>query len=171
MSRIIYSLALISAVFASCSIQSMADAHPRSDSKYSDQTIIAQTRKHNMKPGSPGQQKASNENEAANGATEAAVDANEEKVLEGVNGPGTVRVNNLANLEALLNILANSSEIVGIQVFGGFFMAGVILNVKGKTKPGSILICVAIFSLVGGLATPGIINWLIASARDANLFS
>jgi hypothetical protein len=23
----------------------------------------------------------------------------------------------------------------------------------------------------GGLATPGVINWLVASARDANLFS
>jgi hypothetical protein len=25
--------------------------------------------------------------------------------------------------------------------------------------------------VVGGLATPGVINWLVASARDANLFN
>ncbi|MGH2585255.1 MAG: hypothetical protein ACRDJE_10110, partial [Dehalococcoidia bacterium] len=25
--------------------------------------------------------------------------------------------------------------------------------------------------VTGGLATPGVINWLVASARDANLFS
>ncbi len=34
--------------------------------------------------------------------------------ITGVNTAGTVRVNNLANLEALLNILANGMEILGI---------------------------------------------------------
>ncbi|MBX9687924.1 MAG: hypothetical protein K2X27_14555, partial [Candidatus Obscuribacterales bacterium] len=39
-------------------------------------------------------------------------------VIQGVNTAGTVRVNNLANLEALLNIIANGMEILGIA-WGG----------------------------------------------------
>ena len=35
----------------------------------------------------------------------------EATVVQGVNTAGTVRVNNLANLEALLNIIANGMEI------------------------------------------------------------
>lgn len=35
-------------------------------------------------------------------------------VIMGVNTAGTIRVNNLANLEALLNIIANGMEILGI---------------------------------------------------------
>ncbi|MBI1269964.1 hypothetical protein GC174_05985, partial [bacterium] len=38
--------------------------------------------------------------------------------IMGVNTAGTVRVNNLANLEALLNIIANGMEILGIA-WGG----------------------------------------------------
>ena len=34
--------------------------------------------------------------------------------VKGVNTAGTVRVNNLANLEALLNIMANGIEVLGI---------------------------------------------------------
>ncbi len=34
--------------------------------------------------------------------------------VTGLNTAGTVRVNNLANLEALLNIIANGMEILGI---------------------------------------------------------
>ncbi len=42
----------------------------------------------------------------------------EATVVQGVNTAGTVRVNNLANIEALLNIIANGMEILGIA-WGG----------------------------------------------------
>ena len=42
----------------------------------------------------------------------------------GVNTAGTVRVNNLANLEALLNIIANGMEILGIAWGGPTMIMG-----------------------------------------------
>src|ERR1700679_2909615 len=42
-------------------------------------------------------------------------------VIQGVNTAGTVRVNNLANLEALLNIIAHRMEILGLA-WGGLPM-------------------------------------------------
>src|SRR5262249_18507948 len=45
-------------------------------------------------------------------------------VVQGVNTAGTVRVNNLANLEALLNIIANGMEILGIAWGGPTMIMG-----------------------------------------------
>jgi hypothetical protein len=83
-----------------------------------------------------------------------------------------VRVNNLANLESLLCIFANGGELFGL-VFG---LANAILGGLGKGMyfpfrlgaKGRIAfgICIAFI----GLAIPGCINWMCASARDANLF-
>jgi hypothetical protein len=97
--------------------------------------------------------------------------------VTGVNTAGTVRVNNLANLEALLNIVANGSELLGL--LGGLALAGVasvnvplaqkLVGTKMLGKKSIIAIGVAM--IVGGLCIPGSINWLVASARDANLFS
>ena len=94
-------------------------------------------------------------------------------VIMGVNTAGTVRVNNLANLEALLNILANLAEVLGLAI-GGVNLA---LGAMGKTMEfpfkvsarGRIIYGVCVAAL--GLMVPGMINWLVASARDANLFS
>ncbi|HEY9733797.1 MAG TPA: hypothetical protein V6C89_17935, partial [Drouetiella sp.] len=44
--------------------------------------------------------------------------------VTGVNTAGTVRVNNLANLEALLNIIANGMEILGIAWGGPTMIMG-----------------------------------------------
>lgn len=97
-------------------------------------------------------------------------------VIQGVNSAGTVRVNNLANLEALLNIIANLGEL-------GALLSGICLIVHGCMNKavmklgedvelgpaGRILIGVVL--AISGLALPGIVNWFVASARDANLFS
>jgi hypothetical protein len=94
-------------------------------------------------------------------------------VIQGVNTAGTVRVNNLANLEALLNIMANGMELLGLLYGGGLALGG--LAGKALTNPmrlspvGRTIFGVAVAA--GGLAIPGMINWLVASARDANLFS
>ena len=90
--------------------------------------------------------------------------------VTGVNTAGTVRVNNLANLEALLNIMANGMEILGIAWGGPTIIMGFMYMAAG-TQDAMKRVMFGMAGVVGGLATPGVINWLVASARDANLFS
>jgi hypothetical protein len=90
--------------------------------------------------------------------------------VTGVNTAGTVRVNNLANLEALLNIIANGLEILGIA-WGGPTMIFGFMHMAAGTQDAMKKVLFGAAGVTGGLATPGCINWLVASARDANLFS
>ncbi len=90
--------------------------------------------------------------------------------VTGVNTAGTVRVNNLANLEALLNIIANGLEILGIA-WGGPTMILGFMHMAAGTHDSMKRVLHGAAGVTGGLATPGCINWLVASARDANLFS
>ncbi len=90
--------------------------------------------------------------------------------VTGVNTAGTVRVNNLANLEALLNIIANGLEILGIA-WGGPTMIFGFMHMAAGTHDAMKRVLFGAAGVTGGLATPGCINWLVASARDANLFS
>ena len=86
--------------------------------------------------------------------------------------PGTVRVNNLANLEALLNIIANGAEIMGVtNGIPTLLLAGVLLTLPDRRKWARWFFVLGFFLLIGGLSTPGLINWLLSDARDANLFS
>lgn len=97
--------------------------------------------------------------------------------IMGVNTAGTVRVNNLANLEALLNIITNMIELAGLAVGAVIILHGIllrapsgVLGISAPLSPGArILIGVAI--VIGGCMVPGLVNWFVASARDANLFS
>ncbi len=91
-------------------------------------------------------------------------------VIQGVNTAGTVRVNNLANLEALLNIIANGMEILGIA-WGGPTMIMGFMRMAAGTQDAMKRVLWGAAGVTGGLATPGCINWLVASSRDANLFS
>ncbi len=86
----------------------------------------------------------------------------------GVNTAGTVRVNNLVNLEALLNIIASGMEIIGIA-WGGPTMIMGLLHMAAESKYAMIRVLMGCAGVTGGLAGPGVINWLVASARDANL--
>jgi hypothetical protein len=85
-------------------------------------------------------------------------------VIQGVNTAGTVRVNNLANLEAMLNIFANSVQILALAFGGSLIVFGGMNGRYGRLASGIVI-------AAGGLSAPGIINWLVASCRDANLFS
>lgn len=96
--------------------------------------------------------------------------AGEATVISGVNTAGTVRVNNLANLEALLNIIANGMEILGIA-WGGPTMIMGFMHMAAGTQDAMKRVLFGCAGVTGGLATPGCINWLVASARDANLFN
>lgn len=91
-------------------------------------------------------------------------------VIMGINTAGTVRVNNLANLEALLNIIANGMEILGIA-WGGPTMIMGFMHMAAGSQDAMKRVLWGAGGVTGGLATPGCINWLVASARDANLFS
>ena len=91
-------------------------------------------------------------------------------VITGVNTAGTVRVNNLANLEALLNIIANGMEILGIA-WGGPTMIMGFMHMAAGTQDAMKKVLWGAGGVTGGMATPGAINWLVASARDANLFT
>ena len=97
--------------------------------------------------------------------------------VTGVNTAGTVRVNNLANLEALLNLIANGCEILGI-VFGLGLSSIAMTNLEAAQKfmgtkalGRKSLIALGVLAILAGMCVPGCINWLVASARDANLFS
>jgi hypothetical protein len=90
--------------------------------------------------------------------------------VTGLNTAGTVRVNNLANLEALLNIIANGMEILGIA-WGGPTMIMGFMHMAAGTQDAMKRVLFGAAGVTGGLATPGCINWLVASARDANLFA
>ncbi|MDR3615887.1 MAG: hypothetical protein P4L53_20180 [Candidatus Obscuribacterales bacterium] len=85
--------------------------------------------------------------------------------ITGVNTAGTVRINNLANAEAILNIFANAVEILGI-VFGGFTIIAALMT-GFKARRFALGLAMILF----GLAAPGMVNWLMASARDSNLYS
>jgi hypothetical protein len=111
------------------------------------------------------------------GATNATIGPNG-TVIAGVNTAGTVRVNNLANLEALMNIIANLCEI-------GFALGGALLILHGIARGEAVYeimgqefefgpgkrIMLGIALILTGICVPGLINFFIASARDANLFS
>lgn len=100
---------------------------------------------------------------------------------QGIITPGTVRVNNLANLEALLNFTANGLEILllsyGIwMLFRAFRLPGLTaaspapsVQTQVSVDWGAVFWAVALILL--GLALPGTINWFCASSRDMSYFS
>lgn len=91
-------------------------------------------------------------------------------VIPGINTSGTVRVQNLANLEALTNIIANGMIILGIAWGGPTIIMGFMSMSAGQQDALKRIIW-GLCGVTGGMATPGVINWLVASGRDAGLFN
>lgn len=88
-------------------------------------------------------------------------------VVQGVSTAGVVRVNNLAGVEAICNIVSNFGELFGIIV-------GAYRIIRTFFKPGGMRrrdLIVGSLWIAAGLSLPGTINWFIASARDAALFN
>ena len=82
----------------------------------------------------------------------------------------------MANLEAMLNIMANGIEILGLLLGGALASKAIFAMAQGSPKendglPHSARLAYGILAIAGGLSVPGMVNWLVASARDANLFS
>ena len=122
----------------------------------------AQTKQYSGAANAPGLQGATNGTIGPQGT--------DATYVTGLNTAGTVRVNNLANLEALLNIIANGMEILGIA-WGGPTMIMGFMHMAAGTQDAMKRVLFGAAGVTGGLATPGCINWLVASARDANLFN
>jgi hypothetical protein len=88
----------------------------------------------------------------------------------GMDAVGEVRVNNLANLEAFLTRVGDGMQIHGIAWGGPIMIRGFMHMAAGRRNARKRFLFGAA-GAIGGLAAPGCINWLVASARDANLFS
>jgi hypothetical protein len=126
----------------------------------------------------PSSDRARTESEAPQleGATNGSV-GDGDTYVSGVNTAGTVRVNNLANLEAMLNILTNMFELLAIVYGLGVIVQAVLFRtayagffgLKGAPVP--VMVIFGVVIVAAGLACPGVVNWFVASARDANLFS
>jgi hypothetical protein len=106
------------------------------------------------------------------GATMGTIDpqGTDATVITGLMTAGTVRVNNLANLEAALNILAMFALVVGHILGIVYLIKTVRLTVK---TPGRVLGGLAKgFSFISiGLLSPQFINWAVGMARDAAFFN
>lgn len=130
-------------------------------------------------PVSTGSRQADDSAEELQGATNGTIgpESSDATVVHAVNTAGTVRVNNLANLEALLNIVANGMELAAVGL--GLFFIGNGLIFRGLVPApliavplsGRARILAGVLIAIAGIAFPGLINWFVASARDANLFS
>lgn len=159
--------ALVAATLASCAIPAMAQDYWSSTAatgNYGNNTFNY--------TGSQTMQGGTASAPMLQGATHGTIgpQGTDATVIEGVNTAGTVRVNNLANLEALLNIIANGMEILGIA-WGGPTMIMGFMHMAAGTQDAMKRVLWGCAGVTGGLATPGCINWLVASARDANLFA
>jgi hypothetical protein len=91
-------------------------------------------------------------------------------MVYGVNTSGATRVNNLANLEALANIVANLLQLTG------YFCCAIALFLATRAKKISPmrrkkLSLFALGALTLAVTILPTLNYLIASARDANLFN
>ncbi|HEY9676924.1 MAG TPA: hypothetical protein V6C76_02895 [Drouetiella sp.] len=113
------------------------------------------------------------------GATNGTIGSNgaDAEFVTGVNTAGTVRVNNLANLEALLNIFSNASEVI-LVLYGIGILLTLLMNKQNAGRWFGLahmstpaIIALGAVAILIGLSIPGVVNWFVASGRDANLFS
>jgi len=90
-------------------------------------------------------------------------------IISGVMTAGTVRVSNLANLEAALNLAAYGMTFLWIAL--GLYHLMKTIRRTNKTPDVVTLGLINTCSFIAiGVLTPGAINWGIAAARDAALF-
>lgn len=112
------------------------------------------------------------------GTTNGTIGPQEADLYCGVDTAGTVRVNNLANLEAMLNVFSNIVKVMGM--LWGFVCIVSCFDKFKVEKFDKILFGQAsittravwgVLAIWGSVSIPGMVNFLISSARDANLFS
>jgi hypothetical protein len=74
----------------------------------------------------------------------------------------------MSNLQALLNIMTNGMEIAGFAGGGGMLLTSFIPFASGLKGYSTKIAIIALGMIVLGLAVPGVIGWITASAHDAN---
>jgi hypothetical protein len=84
-----------------------------------------------------------------------------------VNSALSARAEKLSNIENSLNTLANFMEALGI-IWGVPTMLVGCMSFRSNMNGGIQTLLYGLAGILGGLATPGCINWLVASFRDAN---
>lgn len=151
--------ALLATISAICLLTTDAEAAPGNETL--GKPVVLQIQE--QKLANDGVSKSENDNLA----TDSESSSNSEASLHGVDVSGVVRPGNCAHLEYFLNIIANVVETVSILCGGGLLILGAIIAAKGKGRTGRILAGCGIGSIVIGLATPGLINWLVATAADS----
>jgi len=87
------------------------------------------------------------------------------------NTVGTVRACNLNNLETVLNIMANATEVICVATGILILVQSLVSWSFDRKVPSGKRILVAITLMVFGLSSPGMVNSVVATLRDANLFS
>lgn len=88
--------------------------------------------------------------------------------VTGLNTAGTVRVNNLANMEATMNVMSNGMEVLGIA-WGGPTIIMACMQMGAGAPDGWKRVMNGILAVLGGLAQPAWNNWLVACMRDCHL--
>lgn len=90
--------------------------------------------------------------------------------VPGVKTSGTVRQQGLQNAECLLNVVANGIIVLGIAWAGPSLMVAFFR--LGASDNGALKgVMHVILALLGLIAMPAVINWLVASGRDAGIFT
>lgn len=125
--------------------------------------------------GSQAQQGGATAAPTLNGATNGTIgpQGGDAVVINSVNTAGTVRVNNLANLEAGLYTIANFMQLFGVLL--GAFIGIEALRNNGLAKPISLskakAVLLASIIAAGGIFAPSVMCSLIAFLRDLNFIS
>lgn len=74
----------------------------------------------------------------------------------------------LSNIETLLNITANSIEIIGFASQPQFFLGAIAIFIRKRWRLGWMLLGCAFALAIISLAAPGFFHWFFVSARDAD---
>lgn len=99
--------------------------------------------------------------------------AGDATIIRGINTAGTVRVNNLATVEAFTNTAIAAGNVLGLFLAIGlaaFAMCKNGLNFTFKLSKTATLVTAAGLAVMAASAST-IAQWLFAAARDANFFS
>lgn len=110
----------------------------------------------------------SSTNTNASGADDSRSSPSDASEIMGGDSAGTVRLNSLDSPEAQLNIIANLMEIWGISYSASSFIGAIVSFIKRHYIIGGLLLFLTPVSFTIGLAAPGLINWIVASAGAAN---
>ncbi len=94
----------------------------------------------------------------------------QQEFVKSVNVANTVRVNSFACIEAVFNIVANGTQIIGVLI--GVVILVIARNcIKAGTKKQLLFTILAPVIILLALGVPNFVNSIVTAARDADIFS